>query len=755
MSDDDPHSPHNAFESDKAGTHARSLSEDRIERLRQGGGVFVEAVRATRMPMVVTDPHLDGNPIVFANEAFLHLSGYAMHEVLGQQPHFMSGADTDEGDAARFRDAVARDRGEVVETVQYRKDGTPLVVAVFVSGFKDAEGRTAHQFLSYLDVTARIAAEDSLALSRRSETASRESEERLADVLEQVPVGVGLFDAEGWLTLKNPILRDLIRERLPSRDEKQGRFWEARDEEGHPLAPEDYPGSRALRGEAATVPTLFRRVADRDERWLKVTAVPMRHHGAVEGGITVVQDVTHDRHVQTELQALARRQAEILESISDAFYAVDAEWRLTYLNRKAEELWARSRQGLVGSRIWEAFPQAVGSEVYRAHLKAAESREVVRIEAVSPILGRWIDVSIYPAANGLSVYFRDITDRKRAEELLRASEERNRLILETARDYAIFTTDEQGRIRSWSPGAEAVFGWTEAEALGQTSAITFTPEDRGRGDHDRELAEAREKGFAPNVRWHLRKDGRRIFIEGWTRPLRDRNAELRGFLKVGQDVTERREWDERQKVLVNELQHRTRNLISVIHSIADRALDYSANLADFRSRFGDRLGALARVQSLLSRLEEWDRVTFDALLDSELAALGDTARVTLEGPKGVALRSSTVQTLALAIHELTTNAIKYGALAQSEGGLRIAWRVGRSAEDPRPWLHVDWQESGVRMPPGGGASARSGAGRELIERALPYQLGATTTLTMTPDGVRCTISLPVSERQGRAARNRR
>ena len=86
-------------------------------------------------------------------------------------------------------------------------------------------------------------------------------------------------------------------------------------------------------------------------------------------------------------------------------------------------------------------------------------------------------MSIYPAANGLSVYFRDITDRKRAEELLRATEERNRLILESARDYAIFTTDEQGRIRSWSPGATAVFGWTEAEALGQalTDLVNYVP----------------------------------------------------------------------------------------------------------------------------------------------------------------------------------------------------------------------------------------------------------------------------------------
>ncbi|MBC9033818.1 PAS domain-containing protein [Sphingomonas sp. JC676] len=85
---------HNAFEIDKTGTAARSQAQDRIEVLRGEGGIFVEAVRATRMPMTVTDPSLSGNPIIFANEAFLILSGYSMEEVLGQQPHFLNGPDT-------------------------------------------------------------------------------------------------------------------------------------------------------------------------------------------------------------------------------------------------------------------------------------------------------------------------------------------------------------------------------------------------------------------------------------------------------------------------------------------------------------------------------------------------------------------------------------------------------------------------------------------------------------------------------------
>ncbi len=100
------------------------MAEGRIEDLRLRGGVFVEAVRVTRMPMVVTDPTLPGNPIVFANAAFLALSGHSMDEVLGQRPHFMDGPDTDPDTVRTFREAIAAGRDETLDILQYRKDGS-------------------------------------------------------------------------------------------------------------------------------------------------------------------------------------------------------------------------------------------------------------------------------------------------------------------------------------------------------------------------------------------------------------------------------------------------------------------------------------------------------------------------------------------------------------------------------------------------------------------------------------------------------
>lgn len=331
---------------------------------------------------------------------------------------------------------------------------------------------------------------------------------------------------------------------------------------------------------------------------------------------------------------------------------------------------------------------------------------------------------------------------------LRSTEQRFRITVEAATDYAIFITDERNRITDWLPGAEKVYGWSAAEVLGKSSSLVFMPEDRASGEDEKEIALARERGFAPNVRWHLRKDGSRVFIEGSVRTLRDPNGTLSGFIKIGQDVTERRAALDQQQVLLAEVQHRTRNLMAVVQRMADQTLANSKSLEDFGVRFRDRIAALARVQGLLSRLGGQDKVTFDQLVQSELEAhggLGKTsATLQVEGPHGVALRSRMVQILAMAIHELCTNALKYGALRQPQARLSVRWRLEQ--EGGETWLFVDWRESGVLLAPGAVEEARSGAGRNLIERALPYQLGARTTFVLEPDGVHCTLAVPVSNK---------
>jgi two-component sensor histidine kinase len=252
------------------------------------------------------------------------------------------------------------------------------------------------------------------------------------------------------------------------------------------------------------------------------------------------------------------------------------------------------------------------------------------------------------------------------------------------------------------------------------------------------------------------------FVDFIYQPMVDATGQVMGIFVEAYDVTDRihtesalRESEERWKaasnrmqVMVAELQHRTRNLVAVVKALADRTLDESGSLDDFKGLYGDRLAAVSRVQGLLSRLAEGERITFDQVLQAELSALAAfaeaSARISLDGPSGIGLRSNTVQTLALALHELLTNALKYGALAAPHGRLNIHWHLDATRPDQTRMLHVDWRESGVRMSDVGSTPQAKGYGRELIERALPYQLMAQTSYELGADGVRCTIDVPLS-----------
>jgi PAS domain S-box-containing protein len=154
----------NNFVEDLADTHARTKSEHQLDNVREQGGFFVEAVRLTRMPMIVTDATLPGNPIIFANEAFIMLSGYALDEITGQDPHFMDGPDTDLEAVREYQSAMDDGRDANVELVQHRKGGEPFRAMLFSGPLDDGQGRVLNHFLSYLDVTRRYEAEQSLRL---------------------------------------------------------------------------------------------------------------------------------------------------------------------------------------------------------------------------------------------------------------------------------------------------------------------------------------------------------------------------------------------------------------------------------------------------------------------------------------------------------------------------------------------------------------------------------------------------------------
>ncbi|ANL37531.1 MULTISPECIES: CheR family methyltransferase [Rhizobium] len=345
----------------------------------------------------------------------------------------------------------------------------------------------------------------------------------------------------------------------------------------------------------------------------------------------------------------------------------------------------------------------------------------------------------------------DISARKQAQAALRQGEEQFRLFGEASSDVLWIRDAETLQWVYLTPAFETIYGVDREQAMTGNNfrswAELIIPEDR-----EQALSEIGRVRNGERVEFEYRIRRASDHEIRWLRnadfPLFGEEGNVKQIGGIGRDITEEKASAERMKVLVAELQHRTRNLMAVVRSMADKTMRTSTSLEDFHERFRDRLDVLARVQGLLSRLQEGDRITFDQLIRSELEAHGmpdgANGKISLQGPEGVRLRSTTVQTMALAMHELGTNAAKYGALGQPQAHLSISWRVEQPGEGGKPWLHVDWLESRVKMPPAESGPQGGGQGRELIERALPYQLDAKTSYVLGEDGVRCTIAIPVS-----------
>jgi two-component system CheB/CheR fusion protein len=349
----------------------------------------------------------------------------------------------------------------------------------------------------------------------------------------------------------------------------------------------------------------------------------------------------------------------------------------------------------------------------------------------------------------------DIEDRKRAEAALREVQERFRQFGEASSDVLWTRDADTLRWDYLTPAFERIYGLSRDSVLQGNDFRNWVelivPEDR---DHAVETICRVREGEHVTFEYRIRRpsDGHVRWLRNTAFPIRDLSGRVHRIGGIKTDITAEKKTSEHMQVLVDELQHRTRNLIAVVRSIAQQTMAQTGPGEEFRDRFNDRLEALARVQGLLSRVKE-ERVTIGQLIRMELDALGAKDfgdRITLDGPD-VTLRNSVVQTLALALHELATNARKYGSLATDRGVLDVSWRV-READGEGRRLGLQWVEKGIKHARDWGNSAPQGYGRELIERALPYSLNARTSFELGDNGVRCTIDLPLEKRSSPRSR---
>lgn len=196
----------------------------------------------------------------------------------------------------------------------------------------------------------------------------------------------------------------------------------------------------------------------------------------------------------------------------------------------------------------------------------------------------------------------------------------------------------------------------------------------------------------------------------------------------------------REAALENELQHRGRNLLATIRTVFARTMETAETLQEATDHFSGRLDALGRYQGLLARRPH-ATVDFETLVRDELLTFGfgDGDRVALDGPS-VRLTHRLAEPIGLAVHELATNSVKFGALSARDGQLSVTWTAAaQGAAEPEPGLAIEWAETGV--PVVASAPLRNGFGRDYIEFGLPYQLDAVTSFELRPGGLLCRIAL--------------
>ncbi len=315
-------------------------------------------------------------------------------------------------------------------------------------------------------------------------------------------------------------------------------------------------------------------------------------------------------------------------------------------------------------------------------------------------------------------------------------------VLESATDYAIIAMDLDGLVTMWNKGAERILGWTEKEICGQPASVFFTLEDRQRGIPQAEMRAALTKGFGSDERWHLKKDGSCFWASGEMMPLKDDAGSVRGLLKILRDRTEHRQAEERQILLNQELAHRVKNTLAVVQAISAQTFRGEGSFAEARTSFNDRLIALARAHDVLMS-GSWTAASLRALVD-EIAVVrgpGGERQIHVSGPD-VTVGPRAALSFALVLHELATNAVKYGALSTTAGSVFISWDLIGSKE---PRLRFEWREQGgpVVKPP-----SRKGFGSRLIESSFHKEPEDEIALSYLPGGLKLTLNFRLKALQG-------
>jgi PAS domain S-box-containing protein len=458
----------------------------------------------------------------------------------------------------------------------------------------------------------------------------------------------------------------------------------------------------------------------------------------------------------TEIKELAARQATLMRELSAAaakFEALfnqsgifagimDLQGYLREANDLSLEWCGYTREQVLDRLFWET-PWWRGSEKVRARIRFGTDRAAaggVFREELPYWLGdgreRIVDFAMHPIRDPSgSVMFLhptgiDITERKQAETALRESEQRLRWIgsVVDSSDDVIVSKNLDGIISSWNKGAERLFGYTAEEATGQPITMII-PKDRF--DEERQILTRVRRGeridHFETIR--QRKNGSLVTVSLTVSPVKNSEGKIVGASKIARDITEQKRNQEHISVLAREAEHRTKNILSNVQAIVH--FSQSDTSEGLKRVISGRIQAMSNVHSLFVE-RRWIGAEVSAIAKQELAPYLDeqAARVRMEGPETV-LEPSAAQAVAVVLHELATNASKYGALSDAKGQIILTWSHTADGQ-----LALRWTELGG---PKVNAPERQGFGSRLIEGTVS-QLGGKARFDWRSEGLVCEIT---------------
>lgn len=492
----------------------------------------------------------------------------------------------------------------------------------------------------------------------------------------------------------------------------------------------------ALAGRAVRFETLAR-YKDGGPRHIEANYTPsFDSDGAVDGFFVLVKDISARKRAEEALALSEARLAAVLDSVSDGFHALDADGRLTVFNSASERFYGFSRDDVLGRTLDEVFPGMAGSP-FEPMLQAAKRGEhPPPVEAPSVLRPeRRIVARASPlAGGGMTIAFTDVTDRWEAERSQRASDLRAREQLEELEaiyesapvGLAFLSTDL--RFERVNRRLAEMNGLPAAAHIGR-SVREVVPAIADQVEAIWARLTAGEEVVSHEVTGETpaHPGVERAWLEYWT-PLRGPGHTVRGLIVVVEEITERKRAEARTDLLIDELNHRVKNTLSVVQNLARQSFLNDSDPATARHAFEERLLALAAAHNVLTG-RHWGPTALREIAATAIGGEGD--RIALHGPP-VDVSADLAVALSLALHELTTNARKYGALSGEGGRVDLDWAFRADGR-----VELRWTERGgppVRPP------ERQGFGTRMLARAMHGTPKGEVVLTFAPSGVVCAIS---------------